>query len=312
MTQIKHTGLKFLSHDDRDFKLGALIKWPKLNELPREYQVKPLSIKNQLADGNDDFCAACAGSGMIEPKEEAELFYPFLFAAAKYEGKDDVNSFGLELRSVGKALVRWGVPELKDVPDEVKNLTPDQRRVFNNYITHQELVRSADKHRAKTFFFINGPYDAYDNARAAQHYFRKSKQHLMMGVEWGWQLNDYTLTGFPHGFGHALWVNGWDNDGITVVNSAGSEAGKSGVHKITRETFNKYANDYGLMMVVDISREEAEYRLNNNLKLNENWAISMVRSLIKMIQEIIVFAFNKWSYLAQPVDNLRVVNTGIS
>src|SRR5688500_12584965 len=114
--------LRPLPQDDRDLQLGQLINWPKLSELDTAYTVPPFSVKDQNADGNDDFCAAAAGAGMIEPKEGVELYYPFLFAAAKFESGDDPDSWGLSLRDIGKGLTKWGVPEVIDVPQNIKNL----------------------------------------------------------------------------------------------------------------------------------------------------------------------------------------------
>lgn len=281
MNQLTH-GLNKRTEDKRDFQLGAIIKWPKLSELPTEYLCSPLSIKNQLADGNDDFCASCAGSGMIEPKEEVELYYPFLFAAAKYIEGGDPDSFGLELRSVGRALAKYGVPKISDVPQEVLNLDAAARRRFGNY--PDSLREKALQHRAQSYFFVEGsPYDAYDTARAAQWYFREKKQNTTVGVLWGWQIEDFELTGFPNGFGHALWQAGWYEDGIRLVNSAGKEAGKEGFHKISRETFNKYAERYGMLMVVDLPKETAEYYIENRIKLGDSFLAKLWKALLNML-----------------------------
>lgn len=272
--KIKNEGLTPLSKDENDFQLGALIKWPKIEDLPMEFLIEPLTIKNQLADGNDDFCGACAGAGKIEPKEEVELFYPFLFAAAKYESGKNPDSFGLNMRDVGKGLTKWGIPEVKDVPDYVKNLPPEKRRRFENY--PESLREKALKHKAKSYFFINGPYDHYDNAKAAEWYFRGKKQHIMFGVIFGWMISDFRLDGFPRGFGHAMWRGGWYIDGARAVNSAGKEAGKGGFHSISRETFNKYAERFGLMMITDMPKKEAEYYHKNNMRIDRNWLLQLL------------------------------------
>ena len=275
-------GLKELTKDENDFQLGTLIKWPKLSELPLEYLVEPLSIKDQIADGNYDFCGSCAGAGMIEPKEEAELFYPFLFAAAKYESGQDPDSFGLNMRDIGKGLTKWGVPEIKDVPDWVKNLSPEKRRRLCNY---PDLVKElALKHKAQSYFFINGPYDHYDNARAAEWYFRKEKQHILIGIIFGWLLTDFYLGGAPSGTGHAMWQAGWFSNGLRVINSAGKEAGKSGIHCLSRETFNKYAEKYGNLMIVDMPREEAEYYYKNKKRIDQNWLGRLFQSFISLFK----------------------------
>ena len=278
-------GLKPLPEDKRDLNLGQLINWPKLSQLPARFRVEPLSIKNQIADGNDDFCAAAAGTGMTEPKEEEELFYPFLFAAAKHESGDDPDSWGLSLRDVGKALRKWGVPGINEVGLEIKNLPADKRRRFENYPL--EVRQAARKHAAKSFFFVEGPYDAYDNARAAMWYFRDKKQQIMIGVEWGWMLSEYYLQGTPEGYGHALWKNGWDASGITVVNSAGKEVGINGSHSISRESFNYNARKFGMLMVVDMTPEEAKTFMESGAKLDQVWIIQKALLLLNRLMSFI-------------------------
>lgn len=271
-------GLQPNIDDERDLQVGAIINWPKLEELAFEFFIDPLSIKNQLADGNDDFCGACAGTGMIEPREEVELFYPFLFAAAKYEAGQDPQSFGLPIRGVLKALQKYGVPELKDVSDEVKNLNSVTRRDFRLY--PDSLRENAKNHRIGSYFAIKGPYDHYDNARAVMWSFRNMKQCSIFGVDWGWPLTEFKLYGTPEGFGHALWQGGWFGDGMAVVNSAGKEAGHNGIHSMSRETFNKYAEKYGLYMVVDLPMDDAKYLIEHGIKLSDNWLVALIKAVI--------------------------------
>jgi hypothetical protein len=268
--------LKEREVDERDMQLGAIIKWPSLLEIPEEYRIEPLSIKNQNADGKDDACASCAITGMIEPKEEAILYYPFVFAAAKHEAGGDPNSWGLTLKDVGKALTKHGAPEATPGMAEIAD--------WRNYAAYPQYVRdNALKHRAQTYFFIEGYpsiWDPYTAAKAALWYFRDKKQQFMFGVRFAWSVTDKVLDGIPEGgFGHAMWCCGWNKDGLIVVQSVGREAGENGMHIITRKTFNFYAKKYGMMMITDLPREKAEYMISNNIRLTDNWLIALLKSL---------------------------------
>lgn len=271
---IKH-GLNLLPQDNRDLPTGALFQLPKLTELPKEYFVEPLSIKDQNADGNYDFCAGCAGTGLREPAEQIELFYPFLWAAAKFESGDDVNSFGTDIRSVGKALCKWGIPEVKDVPQSVRDLDPVARRVFANY--PQSLRDAAQKHLAQTYMFISGPNDQYDNARANLWKFRDVKQQIIFGLNWGWDISQFELTGTPSGFGHAMWLSGWYEDGLQCVNSAGRVAGHDGRHKLSRETFNRWCDAYGAMIIVDQPLDKVRWMVENKIKSEDSWLMQVLK-----------------------------------
>ncbi len=277
-------GLRTLTPDDRDFNLGSLVRFAPLSDLPPSYFVAPLSTKDQIADGFDDGCAAAAGTGMIEPKEEAVLFYPFLFAAAKYLSGDDPDSWGLELRDIGRALTKYGVPEYADVPEHIRTLDPSVLRRFETY--PEEVLQAALKHRQKSYAFIKGQGEPFDLARQAMWFFRGKKQQIEIGVMWGWPLTDIILDGEPDGYGHALWMNGWNVEGITVVNSAGDNAGYGGTHTISRATFNAYAKKFGMLMLVDMEREEVEYMLQNNIKIGDNWITQLFKAFGKFIYRL--------------------------
>ena len=258
--------------DGSEFPVGAIIDFPKLDTLPVEFSIQNLSVKNQIADGNDDFCASAAGTVAKEVQENVELFYPYVFAAAKHESGKDPDAFGLSIKDVGKALCEWGVPELKDVSESVLNLEPAARRRFENY--PEALREKAKIHKGQTYFFVYGPHDPYDNARCVQEAFRLKglKMPLVFGVKFGWDLEQFVLAGTPEGFGHAMTDFGWYENGIKVLNSAGVEAGKDGFHSIPRETFNYFAGKYGILVITDMPRNEAEKAVR---VLNSNWLIKL-------------------------------------
>ena len=270
-------GIQERSHDDRDIALGAFITLPAVAELPITYEIAPLSIKDQNAERNEDFCAAYSGAGSIEPKEEAELFPPFLFAAAKFEAGVHPNTWGLQLRDVGQALVKWGVPEKNAVSNEVKELELPQRRVFANY--PETLRKIAAKHKAMSYAWAEGPYDFFDNVRATMWKFRADKKTFIFGSEFGWPLDTYFLTGSPKGFGHAMWIAGWTEQGLLCVQSAGMRAGRNGMHVMDRETFNRNVQRFGAMTVVDLPKDEIRDMLFKGIKDDDNWLKRLLKNL---------------------------------
>ncbi len=278
-------GLKERTGDERDFRLGQIIRWPKLEDLPDSYKIEPLSIKDQSADGNGDFCTAYALAGMIEPKEETILWPDYLFAAGKHESGEDPDSWGLQLRDIGKGLVKWGVPAEASVDDNTRKLTPHQRRQLKYYPA--SLREVASKHRAKSFFFVVGsPYDSFDTARAALWYFRDKKQLIMFGVRFGWSLDQYILDGIPKGgYGHAMYLDGWNKDFLIAVNSAGNKAGRNGEHLITRQVFNHFADQFGQMMTPDIDIDDVRtYYLPNGIKIDDNAIKAFLKSLWALLK----------------------------
>lgn len=251
-------GLKPLERTGKEFPVGAIIDFPPLTQLATQFSFENLSVKNQIADGLDDFCGACSGTVLKEIQDGAVQYYPFLFAAAKAVSNDDVVAWGLSLDDVGKALCRFGVPFQSDVPKKVKDMSARKKRDFKNY--PDGLKDKALPNRGGSYFYVYGPHDAYDNVRSVMHSFAQKGYQavILIGVEFGWSLSDIVLSGTPKGYGHAMAVFGWDERGLKVLNSAGDSAGDNGFHYIPRETFNHYADTYGAIMVTDMPRTEAE------------------------------------------------------
>ena len=277
-------GLKPHVKTGEEYPVGAIISFPKLIKLAALFSFENLSVKNQIADGLDDFCGACSGTVTKEVHDGDEQYYPFLFAAAKEVSGDSVDSWGLSLDDVGKALRIYGVPFVKDVPQSVKDMSPTDKRDFKNY--PQELKDKALANRAGSYFFVYGPHDAYDNVRSVQHSFHKRgyKAVIIIGVEFGWSLSDTVLEGTPKGYGHAMAVFGWDERGLKVLNSAGEKAGDNGFHYIPRETFNHYAEKYGAIMVTDLPRTQAEKAVKIHAK---PWWLRWITRLLSQFSSIL-------------------------
>ena len=293
MPELK-AGLRRLTEDNNDLLTGAIFSLPELSEIPESYSISTLSIKDQVADGNTDFCASAAGAVTKEVQENDVLYYPYLFAAAKFESGQDPDSWGLSLRDMGQAMRKWGIPKMSQVPDEVKALTFEQRRRFENYPDWLKVL--AKGQAARNFFFVKGKYDSFDDFKVSLWAFRNEKRLGIFGVLYGWPLYQYELTGTPEGFGHALTAIGYEKDWIIVQNSAGEGTGMQGKHKIGRETFNKYADQYGVIMFVDLpedmDREEAS-KLSEQFKKGKRF---FEKPAIKsFLERILTWFINKLS-----------------
>ena len=237
-------GLRKLSKDERDFKLGNVFDLPKLEELPDEFILGEPIIHNQ---GDTDYCSAYATCGMSEFQEEVELYPPYSFALSK-EISGDADEWGQDLRTALKSHTNYGAIE--------KGLTDINGRKLSDY---PDLLSEAQKHLKKSFFNVSGGYDHFDIIRASMWHFRAKKQGVALGVLWSWDLSEKQLTGTVEaGFGHALYCIGWKGDYLIVVNSYGKEAGENGRHYLHRDTVNHFVKQYGAFMMVDMPKEEAK------------------------------------------------------
>lgn len=276
---MQNFGLKPLPKDDRDFKLGAVFNLPKLEELPNEFIVGTPAIKNQE---QTDFCSAFASSTISELQEEVELAPEWVFAASKtLSGAPE--EWGQDLRTICKTHTKIGAPEAKDVPFNASNKDAQFLRYIKNYPTVD-----ASKHKKESYFKITGQYDSYDNIRASLWKFKKEKRGVIIGVMWSWPSNQSRIQWVGiGGYGHALAVIGWNKKGMIVQNSWGKKVGDDGLFYISREVINHFVDDYGAFMFVDMPKEDAQYYIDNNVKVDTNWLLMQIQVSINAIAEII-------------------------
>lgn len=271
-------GLQPTPLDPRDFRLGAIVRLPDLDALPLEIRL-PYIVKDQ--EGTD-FCSAYATCAASEVQEGVELDPWYSFALSKVIS-GDLESWGQDLRSAMKAHVSFGAVPVKNVPEDIKDKGPKHLRSLSNW---PPLEPYAYPHRKKSFFKVTGPYDDFDNARAT---LIKFKTPIVTGVVFGWKPNTKVLATVPTGgYGHAMAIVGYtkledENDYLIVLNSYGTSAGDDGVHYISREVFNKFADTYGQYTFLDIPRDDAEFFLESGIKLEDLWIVTMFKSLYAFI-----------------------------
>ena len=256
-------GLLPLTPDDRDFRLGAITKLPKLSELPDEFSHTPLEIKDQLGS---DFCPAFSSIGASELQEGVLLSPEYQFALIKELMGGDVDSFGADLRSAAGSFVRFGSIEQKDCPKgfNVAEKDPAFLRRIENWPA--ELKAKALIHSKKTYVQVDGPYDSFDNIRATIHLFKDEKRVPIFGVRWAWPVNNpYIETPISGGGGHALYAIGFrkvnGRDYLCVVNSYGRNCGENGIFYFSREVINEFVSVYGAFMFIDLTKEEYQKKV---------------------------------------------------
>lgn len=285
MNNFKKGGLLPKPYDPRTLVLGEIVKFPELSELPEEFSLEIPYISDQIADGNNDMCSAyatCAVSAIQEGLKE-RFHEPFSFAASKkITGYPD--DWGQTQIGAWKGHVAYGAVEDKEILPEDRSLSNSDRRRFDLY--SNEAKSKALRHLKKAYVRTKGPYDAYDNIRATIWMYRAQKRAVTIGVLFGWSLYVDVLDGISSGgFGHMMYVIGWDKKGLIVVNSAGKSAGINGVHHMTRETIEYYVPIFDAYTTIDMTEEELKKELqakSDRLKLIEQLYVRIIE-LWKMI-----------------------------
>ena len=287
-------GLLPLQEGKKHFQLGQLVQYPKLSDLPEEFDIVPddeIVIMDQIADGNDDMCSAYATCGMSALQEGTQLWPQFSFAASK-KLSGDPGEWGQTIDKALESHVEIGALAIDDVPKEDMILEGKDKRYFEKY---SEMGKTrAIIHQKDKYYFTKGPYDAYDNIRSALFMFAKEKRAVIIGVKFGWSLDSFILSGTPDGFPHSMYVKGWDKIGLKIVQSAGKNAGINGFHRMTRDTIEAYAKTWGAGMFIDLTSEEVQKRLIKKQIGLLQWVYQLLLSLFaKKVMEQPKEVFNE-------------------
>lgn len=271
-------GLLLLPEDSRDWSLGAAFNYPPLSEIPDEFGYEPLEIKNQ---GTTNFCSAFASCSASEQQEGITLEPSYTFAWSKFI-TGDLEQPGQNLRAIAKAHVKYGAIEEKDSPFNVSNQTERFLSDINNWPSN--LKDLAVKHAKSSFLSVDGPYDHFDNIRAATWMFKDSKRAAFLGITWGWPMTtSYIHDPSPNGSGHALAapkfkrINGELMMG--VQQSYGPEAGINGIQWLSRQVVNEGVDKYGAFMFVDMTYNEYIDRIRPQVQSTLDKILAILKQL---------------------------------
>jgi len=278
-------GLRETPKDSRDFKLGASFRLPDLEDLPKNFVFEQISVKDQKST---DFCSAFMTTYMSEIQEDIELSPEWSFAVSKMIS-GDVDGWGQNLRDAMKVHTQYGALPKDVAPFSLENKTDEFLRNIQSW--PKQLFEKAKAHKKKSYFKVEGRYDAFDDIRASIWLFREKKQSVGLGVMWGWGNDPIIPKEDFDGFGHAVACIGWkDINGepyLVIHNSYGKTAGDNGGFYFPREIINKNVARFGAYMFVDMDPKDAKM---------EQW------SIIRQIYEGIRTRFNAlFEYLAKAI-----------
>lgn len=281
-------GLKVLHEDPKDFLLGSVFDQIKIETVPRaDFEVaKPFRIKDQ---GETDFCSSYAVTSSSEDQEGVELLPEYTFFHTKLL-MDDFESWGADLRTACKSMVKFG-----SLPVEghagMSGLS--RAEVLEKERWGKKYLSEALKYAKETYFKVTGRYDTFDNIRAALWQFRKEKRTLVVGALWRPEWTTAYKGIVPKvysdgGFGHAFKIFGQklieDEIYLMAQLSNGTDIGDNGIFYFPRAVVNKEFAPYGQFMFKDMPRKDAEFYMENNLKVNDSTLKKYIVVIINFIK----------------------------
>lgn len=287
MIKLPHNSLHILKEDNRDFKLGAVFKQINIKDVPNtDFVVSDILFKKD--QGENDLCSAHAVTAVSEDQEYQELLPEYQFLKTK-ELSGDPESWGADLRDACKSAVKFGSLPVNGF-EQFKNI--ERSKIFIKEEWPLNIDEIAKVHKKSTFFSVlDGKYDTFDNIRSALWQHKIDKNSIVTGILWRPEWIDAPGGIIPEenrevGFGHAMKIFGQKNINgklyLVAQLSQGEMVGDKGLFYFSRKVVNKEIGKYGAFMFNDISREEAEFYMQNKMPLENNF-IKLIWSFIKKI-----------------------------
>ena len=290
------TGLNPTPPDSRDFSFGAVFGAVPLADLPQgDFFVSvPLAIKDQ---GDSDKCSAYALTAVSEDQEEIELSPDYQFAKTK-QIMGEWESWGADLRSACKSAVDFGSITQFLFEETTRDLDPslppdmDLAIWLRNWKNWPAVLdKTAEKHKKKSYFKIDGPYDIFDNFRSALWQNRAEERSILTGCVWRPSWVNAPKGVIPNdpeqgGFGHAFKIYGQKViDGtlyLAAQLSNGTQIGDGGKFYFSRETVNREFT-FGGYTFKDMPAETAKELSRLRLSQKWMWLARLLAYLAKLI-----------------------------
>lgn len=265
--------LKPRTKDKRDISHTRLYGAQPLSEIPSGdfFVGDPLEIKNQDINYQSDYCASYAAAEVREDQRGITFVPEYTFAKAR-QLLNDVEEYGLELRDVCMAAIKFGFLERQYDPFHCDTVDrPDRNHIANWKNWSEELDMLAWEHAPNSFVDVDGPYDTFDNFRAFLWKNKMNSRSIITGVKWrgswtyaeGGYIDTNTYDPNEKGSGHALKIFGqmqakgkiW----LVAQLSNGSEVGDKGIFYFSREVINLEFTPFGAYAFSDAKKEYAQY-----------------------------------------------------
>lgn len=286
--KITNEGLQVTQKDERDFNLGGVFGYVDIKKVPvTDFVVaEPLIIKDQ---GDTDYCSSYALTAVSEDQEGVQLSPHFQFFATK-QISGNPDAWGADLRSACKSAKDFG-----SIPStEVKMSGVSRDGILDSKSWPDVILQRAKLYRKGSYFKVDGPYDLFDNIRCALWKHKEKKNTILTGIKWRYDWinckDGIIREANGEGFGHAFKIFGQkviENEIFLMAQlSNGTGVGDKGIFYLSREIVNKEIEPYGAYMLDDISREEAEFYLENSFVKKNSIFLTLFDFIINFFKQL--------------------------
>ena len=282
--------LRPLSKEDKEanhpYRVGAVLDLPKLEDIPQYYNpgVPESWIFNQVEfDPNNDECAGASSALVSGMQEGTELDPHFHWMMARQRAGMKIPDFGVNNRDLAMTLVKVGSLKKEDSPYTFA--TPRDTIADPASWQIEKLLPKAILQKKGSVVWVkpHNAYDAFDVFRASITKFNKlyQKTHgAVFGLVYSQPSNDPNIKEVTEqGAGHDVALIGWNGDNAIMVNSLGINAGTRGMFTIHRKVINRWAEEFGMFILIDATQEDIDLASKSPLKLDDITSTNILRQL---------------------------------
>jgi hypothetical protein len=283
-------GLRPTPADRRDFSRHQVFGSPALPDLPEEY-----SVGDYMEDqGPTDLCSAYSVAES-EYESKGEVFSPeYQFAKTK-QIANDPKSWGADLRQAVQVPCDYGLLPARMA---TMNWRKDGRDAVADWRNWPESADTlASRYKEGAYFRVDGPFDIFDNIRAALFQHKDEKRSVIVGTRWVWSYEYLGADGIAHVVPesvialrstswHAWEIKGWKViDGVTYLigYSHVFGIGAGGRVYFDRENINKELSYPGAARFMF---EKADAQLIKNLHLSNQDTMQIIRELVQRLKQL--------------------------
>lgn len=235
-------GLKPHKNDPRDHSFKKTFGTSRL-ELPSDYSTNENA--KILDQGDSMFCTAFASCAVAADEDGVNYSPEWFFAQEKHVEGGNIEE-GVDLRTACKTAVKCG---FLNQGSTYMSLQTNDPIFLANYLNWPYYIgNKAKANSRKAFFFVDGPYDTFDNIRSSMYQNKLQKMAVLAGSSWYEEWNESQAGVIPETYSqigglHAFKIIGWTTLGgkeyLTIQNSYGVQIGNKGYFYMSRAVANK-------------------------------------------------------------------------
>lgn len=294
--------LKPLSPEDHEanspYHVGGILNLGSATDADVYFNTTPKPIypsswifnQGEFEAANDE-CGGVSGSRVLSFLNGYNCGPHFLWMMARQGAGEKIGDYGISNRDLANTMRHIGALRMEDEVFSFK----DGRDVIQDPTKWPPLdvltLKAQDQVVGSVIWIIpHDGMDAFDTYRATLSKLNKmyGKTHAaVFGLLWAWPMSQISIDNPSEtGSGHDIPLYWAEGDYAIALQSYGLSAGHEGEQKIHRSIINKWAQEYGMFVSIDATKEEIDAVKARGGKLNDPWLTNIVYTFVDVTKKL--------------------------